>query len=250
MRAIVPNRPAQARPYAWTQVRVEPNPPRVGSPMRITYPLSNFESYPVVVERIVTRLAHFGMGVPWEELAPIGPFELPPDPRHVVEATQDLVPQTGGHRCIRAQIFVEHMPEPLTVGRNLDIIEANADDTIWRVPFHLGNPGTVAAPIAVRMAALDASDVLQAQLRVAGRALRPGEPVWLRPGEVVPAELELLAEEGPALEAVRTVEAIVAGRLIDGIEIHLSRPAVSVRPTYYSYTGESVMAEHSLAQVG
>jgi hypothetical protein len=249
MRAIVPNRPAQARPYAWAQVRVDPNPPRVGSPMRITYPLANPDPKPVVVERIVTRIAQFGMGVPWEELAPIGPFELPPDPRHVVEAAVDWVPQTGGHRCIRAEIFVAGAPQALLVGRNLDVIRADAYDTTWRVPFHVGNPEPEAAPIMIRMAALDGSDALRMALRVAGRRVREGEPVWLRPGEVVPAELELLAAQGPALEAIRTVEATIAGRLIDGIQVTLMRPALVMRPPHPAYTEDALAAEQSLVGV-
>lgn len=250
MRAIVPNRPTQARPYAWAQVRVDPDPPRVGQPMRITYPLANPDPEPVVVERIVTRVARFGMGVPWEELTPIGPFELPPDPRQIVDASVEWTPLTGGHRCIRAELFVAGAAVPLLVGRNLDIIQAGAEETRWRVPFHLGNPEHEAAPIMIRMATLDGSDAVRMALRIGERLVPAGEPVWLRPGEVVPAELELFAARGPALEAVRTVEATIGGRLIDGIQVTLMRPALVMEPPQPLRRDDALVREHALAHVG
>lgn len=250
MRAIMPNRPTQAPPYAWAQVRVAPNPPVVGSPMRITYPLANPDPEPVVVERIVTRIAQFGMGVPWEEIPTIGPYALPPDSQQVVEASLDWVPRSGGHRCIRAEIFVAGAHQPLMVGRNLDIIKAGVSDTQWHVPFHLGNPEREAAPIMIRMAALDGSEAVHMALRIAGRLIEEGEPIWLRPGEVVLAELELLAAQGPALEAVRTVEATIAGRLIDGIQVSLTRPALALDlPPSMHLDGVPAM-EYALTCVG
>lgn len=251
MRAIIPNRPAQVRPYAWGQVGIEPNPPRVGSPMRITYPLANPDPKPVVVERIVTHVAQFGMGVPWEDLPVIGPFELPSDPRHIVQATLEWTPSRGGHRCIRAEIFVQGVPSPLMVGRNLDIIQADAREDSWRLPFQVGNPEPEPAPIMLRMAALEGADApLHAALRVAGRRWAAGEPVWLRPGEVVPAELELAAAPGPALETVHTVEAFIAGRLIDGIQLTLSRPALVEMPPRPLDLDATPILAHALTSVG
>jgi hypothetical protein len=62
-------------------------------------------------------------------------------------------------------------------------------------------------------------------LRVAGRDAAPDRPIWLRPGEVVDAELRLAADQGPALNATRTVEAYIGNRLIDGIQVLIQRPA-------------------------
>jgi hypothetical protein len=218
--------------------------------MRITYPLANPDPEPLVVERIVTRVAQFGMGVPWEELPAIGPFDLPPDPAHIVEAALDWTPQTGGHRCIRAEIFVAGAERALMVGCNLDIIRADADEHTWRVPFHVGNPEPEAAPIMIHMAELEADAGVGYMFRVAGRPVRPGEPFWLRPGEVVPAELELVAAEGPALNAVGNIEAYVAGRLIDGIQLSISRPALEVQPPHFVPLSGEPTAEHMLARVG
>ena len=235
MRAIVPTRPAQARAYAWSQVRVEPNPPRVGSPTHITFPLANGDPEPVVVERIVTRVAQFGMGVPWETLAAIGPYALPADPKLVVEASVEWVPKSAGHRCVRAEIVVAGAPQPLMVGCNLDVIRADALDSDWRVRFHLGNPDPEIAPITLHMEDVNAPSMLLASLLVAGRPVGLGEPVWLRPGEVVPAELVLTAEPGPAIATLQRIEATINGRLVDGIQVSLLRPAqvVTQRREYF-----------------
>lgn len=232
MQAIIPNRPARVRPYAWNSMTVNPNPPRVGVVTRIGFPLANPGPGEVVVERIDVHLAQFGMGMPWEQVASIGPFRLPPDPRRVEDTFLEWTPQQGGHRCVRAFIHVEGMAGPLLVARNLDIIEAGASEHTWRVPFHLGNPEREPAPIVLRLGADDADDVRMA-LRVAGRDVLARRPVWLRPGEVVEAELRLVAPPGPALDAVRTVEAFIGGRLIDGIQVSVHRPAlVSTEPSH------------------
>jgi hypothetical protein len=200
------------------------------------------------VERIVTHVAQFGIGVPWEDLDPIGPFELPGDPQQIVHASLDWTPQKGGHRCLRAEIHVRDALTPLRVGRNLDVIQASEHEHTWRIPFQLGNPEGEVAPIMIRMAAEDDA-ALEMALHIAGRPLRAGEPVWLRPGEVVPAELELHAAAGPALEAVRAVEGFIAGRLIDGVQVMVSRPAV-VQSTWHTPDLDMVRArEPALALV-
>lgn len=227
MQAIIPNRPAQVRPYAWNSVSVNPNPPRVGAVTRIGFPLANPGPGEVVVERIDVRIAQFGMGVPWEQLPPIGPFRLPPDATRIEDAFVEWTPTHGGHRCVRAHIHVEGMNSPLLVACNLDVIQAGAHENSWRVPFHLGNPEREPAPIVLRLGADDADDVRMA-LRVAGRDVPAGRPLWLRPGEVVDAELRLFAPPGPALDAVRTVEAFIGNRLIDGIQVSVYRPALVV----------------------
>jgi hypothetical protein len=232
MKPIVFNHlPAQARPYAWGNIEVDPNPPRVGRVTRIIFPLANAGSGELVVEQIDVRISAFGMGVPWEQLDPIGPFVLPPDPRHVEEATVKWTPTKGGHRCVRAYIHVRDMSAPLMVGRNLMVIQAGELESQWRVPFQLGNPDTARAPILLQVGENDAMTVTETAVRIAGRIVAPGQPVWLEPGETVEGELVLAALPGPALDTVHTVEAYTGGRLIDGIQVEVKRPALSEHHT-------------------
>jgi hypothetical protein len=224
MQAIIPNRPAHVRPYAWGSVTVNPDPPRVGEVTRIGFPLANPGPEELVVERIAVRVAAFGMGVAWEELDPIGPFHLPPDPQHIEEAVIQWTPAQGGHRCVRADIHVAGMM-PMTVGRNLHVLQADAEEAYWRVPFHLGNPEPVRAPIVLRVGG-EGDPNLGVALRIAGADVRPDRPFWLKPGQEVEAELRLFAPEGAALHAIRTVEAYVGNRLIDGIQVAVLRPAL------------------------
>ncbi len=249
MQAIVPTRPARVRPYAWSSVTVNPNPPRVGEVTRIGFPLANPGPGDVLVERIEVAIARFGMGVPWEQLDPIGPYRLPPDPQRVEDAYVEWTPQRGGHRCVRAFIHVQGMADPLLVGRNLDVIEAGAEETAWRVRFHLGNPEQEPAPIVLRLGADDQLPVGMA-LQVAGRMVPPGRPVWLRPGEIVEAELDLNAPAGPALAAVRTVEAFIGGRLIDGIQVAVLRPALAERRPRPLHVPDGAAVEPMYALVG
>ena len=230
MKPIVPNhRPAYARPYAWGNIEVNPDPPCVGEVTRISFPLANAGSDELVVEQIDVRIAPFGMGVPWEQLDPIGPFVLPPDARHVEEATVQWIPRKGGHRCVRAYIHVRDLPTPLMVGRNLNVIQAGELESQWRVPFQLGNPDAARAPIVLRVGGNDMMTTTDTALRIAGRMVAPGQPFWLEPGETVEGELVLAALPGPALDTVHTVEAYAGGRLIDGIQVEVKRPALTRR---------------------
>src|SRR5215469_1612268 len=133
-------RPPHVRPYAWGNIEVNPDPPRVGEVTRISFPLANAGSGELVVEQIDVRIAPFGMGMPWEQLDPIGPFVLPPDAGRVEKATAEWIPTEGGHRCVRAHIHVRDLSAPLMVGRNLDVIQAGEQESQWRVPFQLGSP--------------------------------------------------------------------------------------------------------------
>jgi hypothetical protein len=181
----------------------------------------------MVVERIAVKIALFGMGVRWEELDPIGPFRLPADPRRVEEATVEWTPKQGGHRCVRASIHVRDLSDPLLVARNLHVVQAAAYEDEWRVPFRLGNPERERAPIMLRLDERGATDVLEADVHVGRRVVPADQPVWLRPGEEVDAELRLRAPAGQALEAIRAVEAYIAGHFIDGIQVTVHRPAMA-----------------------
>ncbi len=224
MQAIIPNRPARSRPYAWGCISVNPDPPSVGGMTTLTFPLANPGPDEVIVERIDARVALFGMGVQWEHLPSAGPFHLPPDPRHVEQAAIEWVPRVGGHRCVRATIRVKGMEEVCEVGRNLHVIEAAAEEEFWRVPFRLGNPERHRAPILLRFGGNDAPaiDVL---VRVGEQVVPLDRPIMLRPEEDVQAEMLLRARTDAALHHIRTVEALIEGRMLDGIQVTVCRPA-------------------------
>jgi hypothetical protein len=227
MQAIMLGQTLQARSYAWGCVSVNPNPPRVGEATRISFPLANPGPEAVTVQRIEVAIAQFGMGVRWEQLDPIGPFSLPPDPRRIERAAIEWTPRVGGHRCVRGTIHVAGAA-PVMVGRNLHVVNAGAEEHEWQVPFRVGNPAAARAPVLLRLGADDALPVAMG-LEAAGRALAFDEPLWLAPGEEVEARLHLRATPGPALAAIRTVEAFIGARLLDGIQVTLLRPALVAR---------------------
>ena len=224
MQAIIPHHPARSRPYAWGSISVDPDPPRVGEQATIVFPLHNPDPDEVVVKRIEVRVAQFGIGLAWEELGTIGPFRLPPDSGILRDATVMWTPRVGGHRCVRAYIHVAGMRQPLLVGRNLHVIQAREDEDVWYTPFLLGNPEPVAAPVALRLGGNNPRD-LDAAVRIGGKRVPLDRPLWMEAGETVQAELELRAATEGALDHVRTLEASAHGRLIDGIEVLVQRPA-------------------------
>lgn len=224
MQAIVPHVPARSRPYAWNSILVDPDPPRVGTVTRIEFPLANPGPDEVIVERIEASIANFGIGVRWEKLPKLGPFHLPPDPSHIEHACVEWTPKDGGHRCVRATIRVKGMAEPCQVGRNLMVLDAAADEEHWSVPFRLGNPEHARAPLALALGGTDLR-ALAAAVEVAGRIVPLDQPIWLEPGEEVEALLRLHARTDAPLNAVRTLEGRIHGRLIDGIQVTVRRAA-------------------------
>jgi hypothetical protein len=226
MHAIIPHVRSRSHSYAWGCISVNPDPPRVGEVTRITFPLLNPGPDDQTIERIDVKVAQFGIGVQWEQLPAIGPLALPAQPGRVVEAAVEWTPTVGGHRCVRAQIYVAGQAEPCTVGCNLHVIEAGAEERTWSVPFRLGNPERERAPIHFQIGGNNLV-MVEATVRVDGRVVPLDQPVWLAPGEEVEAELLLRAKRAGALNHVRTVEAWVHGHLIDGIQVTVHRPAVA-----------------------
>jgi hypothetical protein len=222
--AIIPTHPVRSRSYAWGNISVDPDPPRAGKATKIEFPLMNPGPDDVVVERIEVSVAEFGIGVQWRQLESIGPFALPADPRRIEHATLEWLPTSAGHCCVRASIYLRGSADPFTIGRNVQVIEAAAVEDTWTVRFRLGNPEPVAAPIVLTIGGNYPRE-LEAVLRVNGRALPADRPITLGPGAEVDAELLLRAHGDHALRVVRTVEATINGRLIDGIQIVLERPA-------------------------
>ena len=239
MEAIQLDNVGHPHPYACGGIIVTPDPPQVGVPTTLALYLKNSGPKPVVVKRIEIMIARFGMGVAWEELPPPGPLNLPADPNHVEEVKVEWTPTQGGHRCVRAAIHTETLPRPLRVGRNLHVIESTEDRTRWQVPFRLGNPKNERLPVYLEVGGNDPG-ATEAHVIIAGRMLRPGQPVWLSPKEEVDAVLFIRARSDAALESVNTVEATIAGQFLDGIQVVVHRPARStIRP--FDLMGQGVV---------
>ena len=226
MKAIIPNQPTRSRPYAWGSITVNPDPPRVGEATEIIFPLANPGPDDIVVERIEAKVAFFGIGLAWEPLPRIGPYRLPADPQHIEQATLTWTPTTGGHRCVRAAIYVRGLPQPCQVGRNLHVIEAAAEENVWTVPFYLGNPENAPAPVLLRTGGNDRA-ALDAAVRIRDRVVPLDQPIWLDAHEQVEAALLLRARVDTPLAHLRTLEATIRGRFIDGIEVTVHRPATA-----------------------
>jgi hypothetical protein len=167
----------------------------------------------------------------------------------VEEATVQWIPTKGGHRCVRAYIHVRDLPTPLLVGRNLNVVQAGEQESQWRVPFRLGNPDAARAPIFLQIGGNDTTTMTRTAVRIAGRIVAPGQPVWLEPGETVEGELVLAALPGPALNTVHTVEAYSGGQLIDGIQVEMKRPAFNGPQTRSVTDGDRHGVQRSLATV-
>jgi hypothetical protein len=222
MDAITITTPEQHFTYASRGINVTPNPPCVGEPTSIAILLNNPGAAALTVERIAVKIARFGMGLHWEELPPLGPFIIAADPTQSTEIAQEWTPTTGGHRCVRAAIHVDSLQQPLMVGCNLQIVESTATQRAWQVPFRLGNPGRERAPLVL---AVNAAEPVRAAIYARNRHVRAGEPIWLEPGEEIDAMLVLRAHTPATIDTTPTVEAYIHGQLIDGIAVHLLRPA-------------------------
>lgn len=213
---------ARRHRYACGGIIVTPNPPQVGVETILAFYLKNPGPEPLTVTRLEAKVSQFGMGASWEELPVIGPIELPGDPGHIEEVTMRWTPRTGGHRCVRANIFVEQEPQPFLAGCNLTIIESEAHKRQWDIPFRLGNPEPVRMPIVLDV---HGTEEVRQYVIVNGRVVRAGQPIWLEAGEEVDARLMLHAQTLEALESVNRIEAMIGDRFLDGIEVILRRPA-------------------------
>ncbi|MBA2287002.1 MAG: hypothetical protein H0W02_16135 [Ktedonobacteraceae bacterium] len=238
--------------YTCGGIFVTPDPPQVGVATTLGLYLKNAGTEPVTVSRVETMVAQFGMGVAWEHLPSLGPFHLPANSEHVEEVTCEWTPLTGGHRCVRALIHVETLPQPLRVGRNLQVIEAQAERSHWRIPFRLGNPEAERKPVVLEIVG-NMRDVVDAHVLVNSRLVRAGESVWLDAREEVDAALLVGTRTESAFASVNTIEATIDGRFIDGIQVVIHRPAHIVHPAhaFASHPGrelpESVMNEVAVA---
>jgi hypothetical protein len=231
-----PGRQAYLGRYASTGMVITPNPPRVGEMTTITYYLQNMEPRPITVRAIETCISAFGMGTAGEKLPKLGPLVLPADPAHIEEVHLEWVPLRGGHRCVRAFIYLEGRAQPLWLGCNLQVIEAAADIFFWRVPFRVGNPTAKPQPLSLT---LSTSPVEGLQIAVdmpgarpAGGRHGPGrsQSYWLQPYEEREALLIVRAATPEAFESISDVQAWLGDQFLDGIRVIIRRPA-QVRPS-------------------
>jgi hypothetical protein len=222
------NRMMRRRAYTSQSIAVYPDPPQVGEATTIRIHLKNPGSEAVTVSRVETMIAQFGMGMSWEQLPVLGPFHLPADPNYIEKITMEWTPKLGGHRCLRANIHIETLPTPLRIGRNLQVIESEAERARWNIPFRLGNPEAERAPVALEVGG-ENLDGMMAHLIVGQGVIQPGEQVWLNPGEEVDARLLVRARTPDAIASVHTVEAFINGRFLDGIQVEIHRPALVAR---------------------
>jgi hypothetical protein len=246
MEAIELNGLMHTHPYACRGLSVNPDPPRVGEVTTLAVALKNAGAQPITVKRIEFMVAQFGMGVRWEQLPPIEDLTLPARPDHVEEIAVQWTPTIGGHRCVRVAIHSDVLPIPLRIGRNLHVIEATAERTLWQVPFRLGNPENDRMPVALELGDNN-PDAVEATILINGRVHGAGQPIWLGAREEVEARLLLRARTDDAIATVKTLEARIQGRLIDGIQVEVYRPAHNLRRARREPAPEPVMGEYEFA---
>jgi len=230
--------------YACRSISVNPNPPHVGEATTLALALKNTGLEAITINRIQFMVAAFGMGVGWEQLPPIEHINLPADPQYIEEVAVQWTPTRGGHRCVRVTIEADVLPQPLRIGRNLQVIESTADRRTWQVPFRLGNPENEHMPVMLELGG-DNADGVDATVLINGRPVHTGRPVWLNAREEVDARLVLRARTQEAIGALKTVEAYIQGRFIDGIQIEVYRPVyTSSYPMIEPETGMRSEAEN------
>lgn len=247
MEAIQINGAMQPHPYACHGINVNPNPPRVGEVTTLALALKNSGPEPMTIDRIEFKVACFGMGVRWEELPPVEQIHLPADAEHVEEVSVEWTPTMSGHRCVQAIIYAAPLPQPLRIRRNLHVIESAAERSTWHVPFRLGNPEDERMPVVVEVGG-SATDGIMARLVVNGHLVQREQLVWLDAKEEVEAMLILHARTREAIEAVRTVEAHIMGRLIDGIQVEVRRPAYAPIQTFTAREFDSLTRESAASR--
>ncbi len=235
MAAILPTldltRPPQGPGYLQREIAVLPNPPLIGSPALVTLRLSNPSSASMIVREIVFSVAHYGMGVTWEQLPVVGPLTIAAGTTETI--TVEWTPYTGGHRCVKAQIDLGNGLS-LSARCNLNIMRSPAEQDAWLTRFQVGNPTEERA--ALRFTTAGEAEQLQPFLRINHRSHALDEPLWLDPGEVAHAIVLLRARSVEAIEAQWTMEAWMHGTILDGIGVAISRPANILPPTRSALT--------------
>ena len=82
-----------------------------------------------------------------------------------------------------------------------------------------------------------------------GRVARPGQPIWLNAREEVDARLVLHARTDAAIETIKTIEARIMGRFIDGIQVEVHRPAYTTRQPHTERQPDVMSYESTIALV-
>lgn len=228
MEAIQLNGAMHLHRYACQSINISPNPPHVGEVTTLALAFKNAGAQAITIKRIQFMVAAFGMGIGWEKLPLIEHLLLPANPGHVTEVAIQWTPTQGGHRCVRVTIESDILPQPLRIGRNLDVIHSAADKRAWQIPFRLGNPEDARMPLMLELGG-DKADGVEAHILLNGQLIRAEQTIWLSPREELDARLLLHARTEEAIRAVKTVEARIQGRFIDGIQVEVYRPAYSNR---------------------
>lgn len=228
MEALELNGVTRQHRYVSQSISVDPNPPRVGEATTLALFLKNSGPKDITIRRVEFKVAQFGMGVGWEALPPIEQIHLPVDSNHVEKVAVQWRPTTGGHRCVQATIYSDALPQPLFSRCNLQVIESTAERRSWHIPFRLGNPENERMPVVLELGGNN-SEEIDTHILVNGRSIRPGDPIWLNSKEEVDARLILWARTDAEIEAVKTVEASILGRFLDGIQVEVHRPAYVTR---------------------
>jgi hypothetical protein len=222
--SLQPQRQHLAHRYTSNSISVNPNPPRVGVPATINLALKNSTQQSITVERIEVMVAQFGMGVEWEHLPDIGPLQLAADPETIKEVEAQWTPRSTGHRCVQSILHVEGFSQPIHARRNLQVIEASASQTLWRIPFRLGNPADERKPIVLTVNDEYAGEVYT-RIHTNSRFMRPGEELWLDAKEEVDANVVVVARTAEAFRSINNIEAFLDGDFLDGIRVAIQRPA-------------------------
>ncbi|WP_376796643.1 hypothetical protein [Thermogemmatispora sp.] len=219
--------------FAAGGLTIAPNPPRVGETATIYLHVCNETGEPLQVRKIRPSVYSFGVGfLESEPLPEQGPLTLPADPTCIEVLTWQWLPLVGGHRCLRVELDIEGWLQPLIVGCNLQVIEAEAESYRWRVPFLLANPTRKAQPLRLQLhtqsLGLEAR-AFRFWVELAGDGSRwpLGRPLWLRPREERGAFLLIRAHplDAGAFRLTGDIEAWLGGQFLDGIRVIVSRSA-------------------------
>lgn len=248
MEAIQLNGLMHPHPYACRSLSVNPDPPEIGKVTTLALALKNAGPQAIIIQRIEFKVAQFGMGVRWEHLPPIEQLTLPANGDHIEEIAVQWTPTVGGHRCVRVAIHADVLPHPLHIGRNLHVIEAAAGRNFWQVPFRLGNPENERMPVTLKLGDENPAAV-EANILINGRLHHSGQPVWLNARQEVDARLILHARTDDAIATIKTIEATIMGRFIDGIQVEIHRPAYVMRRPYMERQRDVVSYESTMALV-
>jgi len=213
--------------YTSRGLTIDPEELRVGQQATITLHLQNIGDGPIAIRKIEPKVAEYGIGVSWSDLPTIeDQIYLPADPVKIQTVTIPWTPTRSGNRCFRAFLHTSYcIHQAICIGRNLQILEAAAEENQWRIPFKLGNPKGTRLPVYPVLRGVSrevTADILIQETRV-----ESGQTIWLNPGQEVNGVVFLKAQTDDAIKTAVRVEAVIGfdRQFLDGLEIEVARPA-------------------------